>query len=71
MEKESVESGTGYFKAGLWGSIVTAICCFTPALVIILGFLGLTALTSYLDYVLMPLLGVFLFTAYYGWSKRR
>jgi len=58
------------FKTGLWGSIVAAICCFTPVLVIALGFLGLAAINPYLDYVLLPLLGLFLILAFYGWSKR-
>ncbi len=58
------------FKTGLWGSIVAAICCFTPVLVIALGFLGLAAITPYLDYVLLPLLGIFLILAFYGWWKR-
>lgn len=59
------------FKTGLWGSIVAAICCFTPVLVVALGFVGLAAITPYLDYVLFPLLGLFLILAFYGWSKRR
>lgn len=59
------------FKTGLWGSIVAAICCFTPVLVIALGFLGLAAITPYLDYVLFPLLALFLILAFYGWWKRK
>ena len=59
------------FKTGLWGSIVAAICCFTPVLVIAVGFVGLAAITPYLDYVLLPLLGLFLILAFYGWSKRK
>ncbi len=49
-----------WFKTGLWGTIVTAICCFTPLLPWTLGLLGLAALTGYLDYVLFPLLAIFL-----------
>ena len=63
--------GDQCFKTGLWGSIVAAICCFTPVLVIALGFLGLAAMTLYLDYVLFPLLALFLILAFYGWSKRK
>lgn len=44
-------------KAGIWGSIIVAICCFTPFLVIGLGLVGLAALTPYLDAVLFPMLG--------------
>ena len=28
------------FKTGLWGSIIAAICCFTPLLVLGLGVIG-------------------------------
>lgn len=47
-------------KLGIAGSIVTAICCFTPALVILLGVFGLSAWLGWLDSVLIPLLVVFL-----------
>jgi len=59
------------FKAGIWGSIIAVICCFTPVLVVGLGLIGLAAFTPYLDYVLFPTLGLFLILAYYGWSKTR
>jgi hypothetical protein len=35
---------------------LVALCCFTPILVILLGVVGLSALTWYLDYVLLPAL---------------
>ena len=38
------------------GTILVALCCFTPMLVILLGTVGLAALTGYLDYVLLPAL---------------
>jgi mercuric ion transport protein len=47
-------------KTGVIGSVIAALCCFTPILVILFGVLGLSALVGYLDYVLFPLLGVFL-----------
>jgi mercuric ion transport protein len=47
-------------KTGVIGSVITALCCFTPILVILFGALGLSALIGYLDYVLFPLLGIFL-----------
>tara|TARA_R110001599_G_scaffold1889_4_gene9767 strand:+ start:207258 stop:207482 length:225 start_codon:yes stop_codon:yes gene_type:complete len=50
---------------GLWGALIAALCCFTPLLVWALAFFGLAALTTYLDYVLIPILllciGIFLF----------
>jgi mercuric ion transport protein len=58
-------------KAGMWGSIITAICCVTPILPFLLGIIGLTALTPYLDYVLFPLLGLFLILTFYAWKQKR
>ena len=45
---------------GIIGSVIAALCCFTPILVILFGVLGISALVGYLDYVLFPLLGLFL-----------
>jgi len=61
--------GNKCFKTGIWGSVIAAICCFTPVLVIGLGLIGLAALTPYLDYVLFPMLALFVILAFYGWSK--
>jgi mercuric ion transport protein len=47
-------------KAGVIGSIIAALCCFTPILVILFGALGFSAPVGYLDYVLFPILGLFL-----------
>ncbi len=45
----------------LWGgACATLLCCFTPVLAVLLGLVGLGALTGYADYALMPLLGFFL-----------
>ena len=63
--------GNKCFKAGIWGSIIAAICCFTPVLVIGLGLIGLAVFTQYLDYVLFPMLALFVILAFYGWSKSR
>ncbi len=52
-------------RLGVVGTVVLAICCFTPALVVLLGVLGLSALVDGLDYVLLPaLLGFVALTAY-------
>jgi len=58
-------------KIGIVGSIVTAICCFTPALVVLLGAVGLSALVGFLDYVLLPILVLFILTTGYALWKRR
>jgi mercuric ion transport protein len=59
------------WKSGLWGTIVTAICCVTPVLPWALGFIGLVVLVPYLDYVLFPLLGLFLGMMIVGWRRGR
>jgi mercuric ion transport protein len=52
-------------KTGIIGTILVAICCFTSILVILLGVIGLSAVVGYLDYVLFPVLGIFVvLTAY-------
>ncbi len=45
---------------GVVGSVVAALCCFTPVLVVALGALGLSAWLGWLDYVLLPALALFL-----------
>ena len=59
-----------WLKLGVAGTVVTALCCFTPVLVILLGAVGLSALTGYLDFVLMPALAIFLTMLGYGIWKR-
>ncbi len=43
-------------RAGSIGAAVAAICCFTPALVVLVGFAGLSAIVVWLDYGLFPIL---------------
>ncbi|MGV6820387.1 MAG: mercury resistance system transport protein MerF [Parvularcula sp.] len=57
---------------GIIGTIVAALCCFTPVLVVLLSAVGLAAFTGYLDYVLFPVLGFFvLLTIYAVWRRNR
>lgn len=59
-------------KTGVSGSVIAAICCFTPALVVLLGVVGLSAWLSWIDYVLFPALALFLgLTAYGLWRRQR
>jgi len=53
----------------LWGSVATALCCFTPLLVFLFGGVGLAFLAPYLDYLLVPLFATFLFLGFYGWMR--
>ena len=46
-------------RTGVVGSVVTAVCCFTPALVLVLGARGVSAWLGWLDRVLLPALAVF------------
>ncbi|WP_415154901.1 mercury resistance system transport protein MerF [Maritalea sp.] len=56
---------------GIVGTIIAALCCFTPILVILFGVVGLSALVGYLDYVLFPALAIFIaLTGYALWRKR-
>ena len=59
------------FKTGVLGGIVTAICCFTPILVIIFSAVGLAAAIKYLDFVLFPMLAIFIVLAVVGFIKLR
>ena len=53
---------------GLGGSALAAVCCFTPALALLLGAVGLSA---WLDYVLLPALILFLAITGYALVRRR
>jgi mercuric ion transport protein len=58
-------------KTGIVGSIIAAICCATPILVIVLGAVGLSAWLGWIDYVLLPALVLFLGLAAYGFWRRQ
>lgn len=53
------------------GTILVALCWFTPALVILPGVVGLSALTGYLDYVLLPALVFFIGLTIYAMRRKR
>ncbi len=59
-------------RTGVIGSVITALCCFTPVLVVLLGAVGLSAAVGWLDVVLLPALAVFVaITAYALWRRQR
>ena len=59
-------------KVGIIGTVVAALCCFTPLLVVLLGAVGLAALIGWLDYVLLPALVSFLvITGYALWQRHK
>ena len=58
-------------RTGVVGSVVAALCCATPILVILFGVLGLSAWAGWLDYVLIPALVVFIGITIYALHRRR
>jgi mercuric ion transport protein len=59
------------FISAVVGTVTAALCCFTPLLVGFLGLVGFSALTPYLDYVLLPamaLLPVVAMISYRKWA---
>ena len=58
-------------RVSIIGTVLVALCCVTPALVILLGVVGLSALTGYLDYVLLPALAIFIGLTIYAIQRKR
>ena len=55
---------------GMMGTVIAAVCCLTPGLVILLGALGLSAFVGLLDVVLLPALANFATITVYALWKR-
>jgi len=58
--------------AAFTGTVLVALCCFTPILVILSGAIGLSAFTPYLDWVLLPALVMMIvlsIVSYRRWRK--
>ncbi|MFL4469045.1 mercury resistance system transport protein MerF [Tateyamaria armeniaca] len=58
------------FRIGAIGTAVTALCCFTPLLVVVLSGIGLAGTIAYLDMVLLPLLGAFVLVMLVAWIRK-
>lgn len=59
-------------RTSVIGTVLVALCCFTPILVILLGVVGWSALAGYLDYVLLPALALFIGLMIYAlWRQRQ
>lgn len=59
-------------KVGVVGTIVAALCCFTPVLAVLLGAVGMAAAIGWLDFSLLPALVVFLvITGYALWKHQK
>ncbi len=57
-------------RTGIVGSVIAAVCCFTPALVVLFGVLGVSAWLGWIDYVLFPALGFFMLLTAYALYRR-
>jgi mercuric ion transport protein len=59
-------------RFGVIGTVVAALCCFTPLLVLLLTGVGIGWAIGYVDYVLLPALFVFVgLTGYALWKRPR
>ena len=56
---------------GTAGTVITALCCFTPLLVVVLGAAGLSAWLGWIDYVLFPAMAGFIAITGYAIYKGR
>jgi mercuric ion transport protein len=57
------------FVASVVGTILVAVCCFTPVLVIALAGVGLAAFTPYLDVFLFPALVVLIVVTWVSYRR--
>jgi len=58
-------------RVSIVGTVVAALCCFTPMLVIFLGAIGLSGLLAYLDYALLPALAFFIGLTIYALYRNK
>jgi len=60
-------------KIALWasisGTVLVALCCFTPLLVVTLSTIGLVAVVGYLDYILLPALAMMLVVTFISYRR--
>lgn len=58
-------------QIGIVGSVIVALCCFTPLLIVLLGFVGISVALGWIDYVLFPALLFFIgLTAFALWKRQ-
>lgn len=56
--------------AGIVGTVIAALCCFTPVLAVLFGLVGLSAALGRLDFVLLPALAFFIGLTIYAVRQR-
>jgi mercuric ion transport protein len=62
-----------FLRIGVLGALITALCCFTPLLVVLLAAAGISAATylDWLDYLLLPLLVFFVGLCLWAYIRLR
>ncbi|MDE3142944.1 MAG: mercury resistance system transport protein MerF [Bacteroidota bacterium] len=55
--------------AAVAGTVLAALCCATPILVLTMGAIGLGAFTPYLDYVLMSVLIILIIVVWVSYNR--
>ncbi len=58
------------FRIGIIGTVLAALCCFTPILVVVLTALGMASVIPRLDPVLIPVLIVFAAFTFWAYSRQ-
>jgi mercuric ion transport protein len=58
-------------RTGVAGTVIAAVCCFTPLLAVAFGALGVSAWLGWIDFVLLPTLALFVALTVYGLYLRR
>lgn len=56
---------------GIGGTVIAALCCFTPLLVVAFAALGVSAWLGWIDLVLFPALGFFVLLTVYAVYRRQ
>lgn len=57
---------------GVIGTVIAALCCFTPLLVLLVTAVGAGWITGYLDLILLPVLFLFVsLTLYAFWQQKK
>ncbi len=56
---------------GITGTVIAAVCCFTPLLAWAMAFGGFTAFIGWIDYVALPALGIFVAITLIALMRRR
>lgn len=71
MQKFEQQAAKKRLSGAIFGTLLVALCCFTPVLIILLAAVGLSVFTPYLDYILFPALAVMVVITILTYGKYR